>query len=58
MIAPLMGRANPGHGQTCVDRRQGCTCYLYRGQHGSRAKVLRRRAQRATEKRQLATQTG
>ncbi|MET7605916.1 hypothetical protein ABZS96_26060 [Streptomyces avermitilis] len=36
-----------------VQPTKHCTCYLYPGQWGRRAKVLRRRAQRYAKKRML-----
>lgn len=47
------GRRRMTVGELVADRRyrsRGCTCYLYAGEHGRRAKVLRRRAQRHAEK--------
>ncbi|MER7688307.1 hypothetical protein [Streptomyces sp. NPDC097610] len=49
----LLGALRPGHRQVCVQATKHCTCYLYPGQWGRRAKVLRRRAQRYAEKRML-----
>ena len=49
-MARMLGAARPGHGRGCVRERQGCTCFYWRGEYGSKAKRLRRRAQRAREK--------
>ncbi|QBI56820.1 hypothetical protein [Streptomonospora litoralis] len=48
---PLLGRVDPGHRQVCAYANRGCTCYLLPGQHGRKAAKLRRRRQRAAEKR-------
>jgi len=49
----MMGAANPGHRRTCAKKhvRRGCRCFVFGNQHGRKAKVLRRRSQRAAEKR-------
>jgi hypothetical protein len=49
-MARMLGAARPGYRRECRYRRKGCTCFVFHGEHGRKAKVLRRRAQRAREK--------
>lgn len=51
----MLGATRPNYRRTCRYPRKGCTCYLYPSTIGSKAKVLRRRAQRHAEKRRLRT---
>lgn len=50
-MTKMLGAVRPGHGQTCRYAGRGCTCFLYRGEYGPRAKKLRRRAARHAERR-------
>ncbi|MGW0823758.1 hypothetical protein [Streptomyces sp. NPDC002845] len=52
-MARMLSAARPNFRRACRYARRSCTCYLY--PTGSKAKVLRRRAQRHAEKRQLRT---
>ncbi|MDX3775967.1 hypothetical protein [Streptomyces europaeiscabiei] len=54
-MARMLSAARPNFRRACRYTRRGCTCYLYPSTTGSKAKVLRRRAQRHAEKRQRHT---
>ncbi|GAA3820663.1 hypothetical protein [Streptomyces chiangmaiensis] len=54
-MARMLGATRPNYRRTCRYARKGCTCYLYPYTTGSKAKVLRRRAQQQAEKRRLRT---
>ncbi|MBP2056340.1 hypothetical protein J2Z21_009358 [Streptomyces griseochromogenes] len=45
----MLTATRPGHRRACRYARRGCRCYTT--EHGAKAKVLRRRANRAAERR-------
>ncbi|WP_432034612.1 hypothetical protein [Streptomyces antibioticus] len=50
-MARMLWAGRPGYRRTCQYSNRGCRCYFFADEHGSKAKVLRRRANRAVERR-------
>ncbi|WP_019546675.1 hypothetical protein [Streptomyces sulphureus] len=54
-MSAMLGKTVPGHARPCVRAGQGCTCYFYTGENGTRtrsaAQKRRRRLARRREQR-------
>ncbi|MFG3255269.1 hypothetical protein [Streptomyces sp. NPDC048172] len=50
-MSDMLGKTVPGHAGPCVRASQGCTCYFYPDEYGTRSRALAKKRRRRTARR-------
>lgn len=50
-MGAMLGKTVAGHGKPCVRVSQGCTCYFFSGENGTRTRAVEKRRRRRRARR-------